>query len=208
MRARVMTITVACPNAPPARLRIIVTAIPSNAPAGAVRFVLAVPLDLRRFGAAILARTSVNRAVSAAASACRISVSVMKNLRRHIRFSPQRYRVVERWQRFSNVVHPADEPRKDDAFGCVVCKQIDRVHRARLAKAVDPADALLEANWVPRQFEIHDEAAPALKVQPLRTRVRRQQHIGGAVVEGLDCRAALLPRQAAMQDRQTPHALN
>ena len=89
-----------------------------------------------------------------------------------------------------------------------MCKQIDRVHRARLAKAVDPADALLEANWVPRQFEIHDEAAPALKVQPLRTCVRRQQHIGRAVVEGLDCSAALLPRQAAMQDRQTPHALN
>src|SRR5438876_4592588 len=147
MRARVMTIALAWPNAPPARARIIVTAIPSNAPSGAGRrFVASVPFAFRRIGTAILARTSVSRAASATASARRTSVSVMKNLRRHDRFGPQKYRIVERRQRFSNVVHPADQPRQDDAFGRVMCKQIDRVHGARLAKAVDPADALLEAN--------------------------------------------------------------
>ena len=64
-------------------------------------------------------------------------------------------------------------------------KQVDGVHRACLADAIDPADALLEANRIPRELEIDDEPACALKVQALRARIGSDHHIGGAVREGV-----------------------
>ena len=61
------------------------------------------------------------------------------------------------------------------ALRCAVGKQVDRVHRPRLADAIDPADALLEADRIPRQLEVDDEPAVALEIQPFRAGIGREQ---------------------------------
>ena len=96
--------------------------------------------------------------------------------------------------------------REHRASAVSVGKQIDRVDRPRLADAIDPADALLEANRIPRQLEIDDEPAAALKVQAFGARIGGEQEVGRAARERVDGLAPFLRRLSAVRRRRVRHA--
>ena len=68
------------------------------------------------------------------------------------------------------------EPIEHSRLAGVPGDEMDGVNRADLADAIDAADSLLEPHRIPRQLEIHDEPAAVMQVQPLASRVGRQQN--------------------------------
>ena len=77
-------------------------------------------------------------------------------------------------------------------------EQANRVNASRLPDSVDPADALLEPQRIPRQLEIDDDAAAMMEIQPLAGGVRGNEHVERAVVEGIDGGSPEIGRHAAM----------
>ncbi len=68
---------------------------------------------------------------------------------------------------------------------------------------IDPADTLFEPDRVPRQLEVHDQAAARLQVESVRRGVGGQQHVGAAARE---CVHRVGPRgeiQATVDDGDT-----
>ena len=65
-------------------------------------------------------------------------------------------------------------------------EEANAVHRTLLAQPIDPADALLEAQWIPRQLDINHQAASVVQIQPLARGIGRNQHIDAAAIERID----------------------
>ena len=78
------------------------------------------------------------------------------------------------------------------------------MHRALLAESIDAADALLEAQRIPRQLDVNHEPASVMQIQPLACGIGRNQDIDAAVVERVDRRSPVVSRQAAVDASHAP----
>src|SRR5580765_7363445 len=81
---------------------------------------------------------------------------------------------------------------------------MDGVNGPCLAEAVDAPDALFQTDRIPRQLEIDDQTAPALKVQPFGPGVSGQQEIRAACRERLNRRLAFVSCQTAVEQHRLP----
>src|SRR5580704_4563780 len=135
-------------------------------------------------------RTARSAAASASASDRSVRVWVIENLRRDFRFGTYENRIVERFDRLADLFHAPGETGQDEAFGRVSCEQIDGVNRARLAKTIHAPDSLLQPYGVPREFQVDDQAAAALKIEAFRACIGGQKHAGRTAVERIDRRTA------------------
>ena len=63
---------------------------------------------------------------------------------------------------------------------------MNRMHGAGLTEPIDPADALFEANGVPWELEVHNQAAARLQVQSFGSGIRSKQKVRLAAVERVD----------------------
>ena len=61
--------------------------------------------------------------------------------------------------------------------------QVKRMDRTPLADSIDAPDPLLEPHWVPRQFQVDDDAASPMKVESLAGRIRREKNPAPALRE-------------------------
>ena len=66
--------------------------------------------------------------------------------------------------------------------------QMKDMHGAALADSIDPANALLESHRIPRQFQIDDETARLLEIEPFAAGIRREQETAAAARELFDGR--------------------
>ena len=82
--------------------------------------------------------------------------------------------------------------------------EMDGMNGSCLAEAVHAPDALFEADRIPRQLEVDDQPAVALKVQALGPRVGGEEQIGAAGREGLDREAAFVTTQATVKQDRAP----
>ena len=73
------------------------------------------------------------------------------------------------------------------------------MHRSALADPVDPADALLQTHRVPRQFQIDDQPAGVVQVEPFPCGVGGQQYASRRPREGRQSGGALVARQAPVE---------
>ena len=87
---------------------------------------------------------------------------------------------------------------ENGAFDRAGMKEPEGVHRPALSEAIDTADALFEAQWIPRQLDIDDEPAAVMQAQTFAGGIRRDQDVDPSLVERVDRRAPQLRRQAAM----------
>jgi hypothetical protein len=94
------------------------------------------------------------------------------------------------------------EAREDVRLCRSDCQQVDGVHHALLPDPVDAADALFEAHGIPGQFEVDDDTAAFLEVQPLAGRIGREQHTRPAAVEETDCGRAFEPVHRTVKDNR------
>ncbi len=80
--------------------------------------------------------------------------------------------------------------------------------RPRLTDAIDPADPLFETDRIPWQFEIDDQAAMALKIQPLGACIRGDHHVGGPGRERAHRLPPFLRRLSTMKGGDLADAAN
>jgi len=85
----------------------------------------------------------------------------------------------------------AVEDLQDIILNRALGREIEYLHRAGLADAVDASDALLDALRVPGQVEVEHETAE-LEVAPLARRLGREQHLG-ALLKAVDGLVLLRP---------------
>src|SRR5262245_34483048 len=78
---------------------------------------------------------------------------------------------------------PAAEMFENCAFDRAGMKEPNAVNRALLAETIDAADALFEAQGIPRQLDIDHEAASVMQIEPLAGGISRNQDIELAIVE-------------------------
>src|SRR4029079_9068969 len=93
--------------------------------------------------------------------------------------------------------HP--QTLKDPHFSGSAGDQMKGVDAASLADAINAAHSLLEPHRIPRQFEVHDDPAVVVQVEPFAGSVGRQQH--AALFEGDYRRSTLLARKPSVKDR-------
>ena len=76
-------------------------------------------------------------------------------------------------------------------------KQPDGMNAPLLAESIDAADALLEAQRIPRQLQIDDEPAAVMQVQSFTRGVGGDQHVEIAAIERLNDVPPQLRRRSA-----------
>src|SRR4051812_49419157 len=74
----------------------------------------------------------------------------------------------------------------------------DRVDGSLLPEPVDAADALLEAQRIPRQLEIDHQPAAMMEAEAFARGICGREHIEGAGVERINVAASLIERHAAV----------
>ena len=99
---------------------------------------------------------------------------------------------------------PQFEMLEDALFDGLRMEQADRVHGTALAESIDPADALLEPQRIPRQLEIDHDAAAMMKIEALTRGVGGDQHINRALVERVDGGSAEIGRHTAVNRGCSP----
>jgi hypothetical protein len=97
---------------------------------------------------------------------------------------------------------PGAQPREDSRLPGAARNQVNGVDDPLLPDPIDAADALLEPHRVPRQLEVHDEAASAMEVQPLGRGVGGEQDAARQALERVEHGRTLLAPEPAMQDHQ------
>jgi hypothetical protein len=78
--------------------------------------------------------------------------------------------------------------------------QVKRMDRAPLADSIDTADPLLEPHRVPRQFQIDDDAAGLMEIEPLAGSIRSEKNSAIALRERPKHRGSVVAREAAVQN--------
>ena len=82
--------------------------------------------------------------------------------------------------------------------------QVERVNRPALADAIHPADALFETHGIPRQFQIDDDPAGALEIEPFAGRISGQENRALAFREYPERCCPVLTRETTMQEDGGP----
>ena len=92
--------------------------------------------------------------------------------------------------------------RQHVRFAAVARNQMKDMDRTMLADSVDPANALFQPHWIPRQFQVHDEPAGVLEIESFAGGVGREQKIAAATRELIDdCQAFVTVHTAVKRHR-------
>ena len=82
--------------------------------------------------------------------------------------------------------------------------EVERVNGPALTDSVHPADALFETHRIPREFQIDDNPARALQIEPFACRISGQENRALACRECSQRRGSFLTRETTVQDGSGP----
>ena len=107
--------------------------------------------------------------------------------------------------RHARATLPQPQALEHPFFHGLRVKQPDGMHAPPLAEPIDAPDALLEAQWIPRQLQVDDEPAAVMQVQAFTGGVRGHEHVKVAAIERFDDVAPHV-RWRCAADRSGTHA--